>query len=348
MTTRRLAFALLLPLATVAGCDQVSDKEIADSSGEQQQMQEEEMEEELPGSHEGEACQANLGDTQACSDADDALGEEICREDPGTYEVMWSGCYVDACETVDATQACTDGEQSGTQNCFEAPSGKKYWGECVVEAECTVGETKDCGLGEGFEEFNMTCFLDDVGVPRWDWWACNTPLVLSFDGRAPAFAAPSAAAAAFDITGAGACLSPEWPTAATPWLALDRDHNGTIDGGHELFGNGTRMASGRRAEQGFDALSDLDSDGDGRITPADAAWTELVLWADHDGDRQSSGWELLSLESYGVESIDLDYVARPECDARGNCGNERAAFTFRDGGAARTGEVVDVYVACGD
>jgi hypothetical protein len=338
MTTRRFALALLLPLATVAGCDQVSDKEIADP-----QLQEEEME--LPGSHEGDDCSESLGETQACSDADDALGEEICREDPETYEARWSGCYVDECAAVDATQACTDGEHSGTQYCFEAPSGKKYWGECIAEVECTAGETRDCGGDIGFD-LSMTCYIDDLGVPRWNWWACDTPLVLSFDGRAPAFAAPSAAAAAFDITGAGVCLSPDWPTAATPWLALDRDHNGTIDGGHELFGNGTRMASGRRAEQGFDALSDLDSDGDGRITPADAAWAELVLWADHDGDRLSSGWELLPLESYGVESIDLDYVARPECDARGNCGNERAAFTFRDGGAARTGEVVDVYVAC--
>ncbi|MEZ4383624.1 MAG: calcium-binding protein [Nannocystaceae bacterium] len=321
---RRLALALLLPLplVAVAGCDS----------------------EELPGSREGEVCEAPAGEAAPCTDDEDELGNEFCITDWTTYESHWSACFIETCEAHGERRDCSGG---GVQYCFRASEEFNHWGECLKTPECEPGEERSCGLGGDFD-FSMTCRLDSVGEPGWNPEDCNTPLVLSFDGRAPAFAAPPAAAAAFDINGAGACVSPEWPTAATPWLALDRDRNGAIDGGHELFGNGTRMASGRRADQGFDALSDLDSDNDGRITPADAAWDELVLWADHDGDRQSSGWELLPLAAYGVESIDLDYRAERVCDSRGNCGNERAAFTFRDGGAARQGEVVDVYVACGD
>ncbi|MCB9567026.1 MAG: calcium-binding protein [Myxococcales bacterium] len=341
MTTRRLALALLLPLTFTVACDQgLPDKDVADSMDEAMMK-----EEALPPSHAGEACEDQWGETQPCS-ADGEVGVELCASDPMTYQNAWSACFVDTCETQGATQACDADGEEGTQICIKAGEAL-VWGLCVVGAECTPGETRDCGLGDEFM-INQGCHLSDEGVPYWGWEDCNTPLVLSFDGRAPTFAAPTAAAAAFDITGAGACTSTEWPSAATPWLALDRDHNGSIDGGHELFGNGTRMAAGGRAEHGFDALGELDSDGDGRITASDARWGELVLWADHDGDRRSSGWELLPLESYGVEAIELGYHRAVECDGRGNCGIERASFTFREGGAARSGEVVDVYLACAE
>lgn len=343
----------LLPLMILGGCDDAGKEGAVDDDMEL--IDEEEDEEVLPGSHEGELC----GDgprVQPCSDEDDELGEEICfPAETWGGDPVWGVCQLDACPEVGAEQACAeegeDGEaaEEGVQYCFKTETGSLRWGQCLTDALCVPGESKSCGLDpEIFGDMSAPCVLGSYGVPHLQEGSCDTPLVLSFDGRAPAFASPPPAARAFDISGAGACLSPDWPTAATPWLALDRDRSGTIDGGHELFGNGTRLASGRRAEQGFDALSELDSDSDGRITPADAAWSELVLWADHDGDRRSSGWELLPLEAYGVEAIELDYRREAECDERGNCGIERAAFTFREQGVARSGEVVDVYVACGE
>jgi hypothetical protein len=155
------------------------------------------------------------------------------------------------------------------------------------------------------------------------------------------------AAAEFDIHGgAGSCACADWPSAATPWLALDRDGNGSIDGGRELFGSATRMSSGTGPHNGFDALAELDSDRDGKLTAADARWGELVLWADHDGDRRSTGWETLPLASFEIVEIDLGYTTRRECDARGNCGLERARFVYRSMGQERSGEVVDVRVQC--
>ncbi len=341
----------LLPLFVLGGCD-VDGKEGPDGDAmelvDEDEDEGEDGGEEMPGSREGEVC----GDSvriQPCSDEDDVLGEEICfppeiwGDDP-----VWSACQIDDCPIVGAEQACGE-EDEGVQYCWQTGSGSLRWGQCLTDPLCVPGESKSCGLDpEIFGDMSAPCVLGAYGEPHLQEGSCDTPLVLSFDGREPAFASPPPAARAFDISGAGACLSPDWPTAATPWLALDRDQSGTIDGGHELFGNGTRLGSGRRAEQGFEALSELDSDGDGRITPADASWSELVLWADHDGDRRSSGWELLPLESYGVEAIELDYRRAATCDERGNCGIERASFTFRDQGRVRSGEVVDVYVACGE
>ena len=76
-------------------------------------------------------------------------------------------------------------------------------------------------------------------------------------------------------------------------------------------------------------------------------FSELVLWADGDADRRSSGLELQSLHALGLVSIELGYASDRRCDARANCEVERASFVWRDGlGRERTGEVIDVHLAC--
>jgi hypothetical protein len=171
--------------------------------------------------------------------------------------------------------------------------------------------------------------------------AASTPLLLSFDG-APIVLAASAGA--FDLDGT-MCVGTDWPSAATPWLALDRDGNGAIDDGSELFGSATVLASGARAPDGFAALTELDANGDGRITPQDPAWSRLRLWSDRDGDRVSRPDELSSLDARGVIAIDLRYTSEPRCDARGNCEIERAAFQWVDAaGAVHTGAIVDEHL----
>lgn len=167
----------------------------------------------------------------------------------------------------------------------------------------------------------------------------GTPLVLAFDNERVTFAA---SAGTFALR-AGDPVATDWPTATTPWLALDRDGNGSIDSGRELFGSGTEVAGGF-AKHGFVALAALDANRDGAIDAADPAFASLLLWADTNGDRKSSPAEL-SPASARVQSISLAYRLDARCDARGNCEGERAAMTWRDErGARRTGTVIDVYL----
>ena len=70
---------------------------------------------------------------------------------------------------------------------------------------------------------------------------------------------------------------------------------------------------------------------------------DLILWRDHDGDRRSSHWEHETLASYGIIAIPIDFTRRRDCDARGNCGIERAIARLRDGATA---EVVDLHLPC--
>ena len=221
----------------------------------------------------------------------------------------------------------------GTQFCLLSSEKEYKWGSCVAEPACVPG------MGEDDCE---SCELDDAGEP-FVVFTCgeSTPLVLNFDGAAVEY---GSAGRFFDL---GTCAASVWPTARTPWLALDRDRSGQIDAGSELFGSATRLRSGGLADNGFTALAELDADGDGKITAADPEFAALMLWADGDADRRSSGLELQPLAAMGLLEIELEYRRDRRCDARANCEVERASFTWRDGlGREQTGEVVDVHLAC--
>nr|MBA3545242.1 hypothetical protein [Nannocystis sp.] len=176
-------------------------------------------------------------------------GLEFCGQDVMLGEEVWSACLIDTCKTIDETRPCPGGLQYCTA--YYGPDGlDARWGSaCVLEPECTPGEQRSCFAEDEFEGGpTTTCYADINGVPAWGAEDCDTPLVLSFDRRPVEFSAPTAAAA-FDIAGAGACTQPHWPAATTPWLAIDLDRNGNIDGGHELFGTGSRLAG--RVDNGF-------------------------------------------------------------------------------------------------
>lgn len=170
------------------------------------------------------------------------------------------------------------------------------------------------------------------GLHRYE---CLTPLVLVFEGHRLEFT--PAPGSSFDVAAWNASYVVDRPSA--PWIALDRNHDGRINDGTELFGSGTVLADGRRGSNGFEALAELDSNRDGRVTRDDARWEELVLW------YEAFPTEMKRLADLGVDFLELDYRVEPACDARGNCALERARFSQTDGlGRTRVGEVVDVHL----
>jgi len=177
----------------------------------------------------------------------------------------------------------------------------------------------------------------DAYLPPLELRTC--PLVLVWGDDAVEMQ-PTSGAQPFALGGA-TCGSPDWPSAATPWLVLDVDGNGSIDGGHELFGTATRLADGARAANGFAALAQLDTNHDGRIDAGDAQWDALRLWRDADGNRSSSPHELTPLAASGITALPLQYHSDPRCDARDNCEIERAAVD-----ADTKVTLVDIHLRC--
>ena len=93
-------------------------------------------------------------------------------------------------------------------------------------------------------------------------------------------------------------------------LALDRDGDGVISSGRELFGGAT-------ASHGFAALARYDTNRDGKISAADPIFSKLLVWRDN-GDGRSEPAELLPLAATGVQSISLAYVRSDKVDSFGN------------------------------
>lgn len=172
------------------------------------------------------------------------------------------------------------------------------------------------------------------------------PLLVAFDDTEVQMSPAAAEAASFELGRASSCDAADWPHAATPWLAWDRDGSGAIEGGHELFGTATRVAPGRWADDGFAALSTVDADGNGRIDADDPAYAALRLWTDRDGDRRSSPDELITLRDAGIDALPLAYVVDEHCDARGNCLRERAEITMHTDAPHRSATLIDVHARC--
>jgi hypothetical protein len=102
------------------------------------------------------------------------------------------------------------------------------------------------------------------------------------------------------------------------FLAMDRNHNGAIDSGAELFGNYTVLRNGEVATNGFEALADLDSNLDGLIDQRDAVWPKLLLWRDLNHDGMSQADEITKARRSSMNAIETEYHWTAKQDAAGN------------------------------
>ncbi len=145
----------------------------------------------------------------------------------------------------------------------------------------------------------------------------------------------------FDHAADGFAELTSWVGPDDGLLVRDLDGNGTIDSGRELFGSETLLANGQKAANGFEALRDLDANGDGVVDASDAAFADLHVWQDSDGDGYTSDGELLTLEEAGVKSMNVAYTNSSFIDPQGNAHKQVGSYTTTDG---QTRAAADVWV----
>lgn len=142
--------------------------------------------------------------------------------------------------------------------------------------------------------------------------------------------------AKFDILGNGSQQNTAFVNGGDAFLAIDRNKDGVINSGKELFGDQNG------ASNGFEELRKLDSNRDGVIDRRDTAYADLRLFRDNGNGLTERG-ELLTLEQAGIQSIDLKYTSVDQAAAGGNRIAQIASFTRSDGTKGRTADAILNY-----
>ncbi|MBR0128309.1 MAG: hypothetical protein IJM09_00675 [Neisseriaceae bacterium] len=159
-------------------------------------------------------------------------------------------------------------------------------------------------------------FEDWIGKGDWkDWFNINRtgkfhiydPLVLDLDGDGIELVnANGWNGVQFDFNGNGIQTATQWVKADDGLLVWDRNNNGVIDDGSELFGQDTpHRFLGEPVTDGFTALRTVESHPDGEINAKDHEWENLKVWRDLNQDGQTQKGELFTLDELGITALSL-------------------------------------------
>ena len=196
--------------------------------------------------------------------------------------------------------------------------------------------------------------LADGGCYSFDWATCTcvdqgvSPIILAVGASADYQLVGPRDGVWFDLDADGVPDRVGWTRANDPvsFLTLDRNHNGVIDNGRELFGNFTPLQGDQTAANGFQALTYWDSpqaggNGDGWIDAGDAVWPNLRVWIDFNHDGVSQPDELFTLAELNIAAISTTYYPEMRRDQFGNGFPYRGQFIIN--GQPRS--AYDVYFA---
>ena len=137
---------------------------------------------------------------------------------------------------------------------------------------------------------------------------------------------------------------------ATAWiekddglLALDKNGNGKIDNGSELFGNHTvsNTAYGYtdpKATNGYEALKTYDINNDNVIDEKDEIFSKLKIWKDENLNGITDEGELSSLADNNIKNIDLSYK-EVTIDENSNAVKQSSKVTLKDGSTLDANDV---------
>ena len=181
-----------------------------------------------------------------------------------------------------------------------------------------------------------------------DWKSANRngkyhvydPLVLDLDGDGiETIAANQFEGAMFDHDNDGIRTATGWIKSDDGILVIDRNGDGIINNGSELFGDSTKLKNGDLASNGYAVLSEFDSNGDGKVDANDKDFSQLRIWRDLNQDGISQADELFTLEQVGVKSLNLEHRNTNTSLGNGNSLAQTGSFETTDGSIHAMGDV---------
>jgi Ca2+-binding RTX toxin-like protein len=212
------------------------------------------------------------------------------------------------------------------ENTYYGGGNKYYWDgeDLIVNDGLRVKNFKNGDLNIRLRE------KDDTRPDIKDAEDIRSPIVIDMNGDGVKTSAKGKHVY-FDHDGNGFTENTGWVDSNDALLVLDRNQNGRIDDGRELFGNNTLLASGEKAKNGFEALAEFDDNHDGVIDAADSVWSKLQLWQDKNQNGVVDEGELSALSASQITAIGINYENKKVKDAHGNEHRETAKVTWADG-----------------
>jgi Ca2+-binding RTX toxin-like protein len=136
----------------------------------------------------------------------------------------------------------------------------------------------------------------------------------------------------FDHDSSGFAEKTGWIAGNDGFLVWDKNDDGKISNGNELFGEFTYLSTGQWANNGYKVLQDMDENQDGKVDASDIDWSHIKIWVDQNHNGISDAGELHSLGEYSIASISTSYTYDPDAvDANGNRPEMTGQYTTSDG-----------------
>ena len=232
---------------------------------------------------------------------------------------------------------CNDGDNSINPNvsesCFDSEDNNCDGCTCTSFSEMgewQAGGGIDCAPCNNTQDDDCDGDIDhaDSGCSQCQ----GTPVLIDVSGNGFNLT-NTANGVNFDLDNDGTRERYSWTVAQTDdaWLALDRNGDGAITNGTELFGNFTPQSNSPIGfgRNGFNALVEYDQrakggNGDGLITAQDAVFGSLRLWQDKNHNGVSEAAELSTLNQLGLKAIECVYRESKKTDQHGNAFRYRA------------------------
>ncbi|WP_231502384.1 calcium-binding protein [Paracidovorax avenae] len=176
-----------------------------------------------------------------------------------------------------------------------------------------------------------------------NWTPPRDPLVLDLDGDGiEAIGIDPTRPILFDHDGDGTRNATGWIKGDDGIVVLDRNGNGLIDSGRELFGDqtlreGAQAGQGMFYANGYEALAGQDGNGDGVIDAADTAYGQLRIWKDVNQDGISQAGELHTLSDLGIARLNVKGQRSSIDLGHGNTQPWSGSFTRMDGSQGMSG-----------
>lgn len=272
-------------------------------------------------------------------------------------------------QCISAFEACNVPRPSPSPGEFQSACldlGGYWYGEnCYPTLPTSQG---DCELFSWFwnpfsdqcqTEAPPPCTLEPVACEQGSWsflWCdcvpSTSPIVVDVDGNGFSLTSHGGGVS-FNLNKIGGREKTGWTSAFSDdaWLALDRNGNGTIDDGAELFGDVSPQPEPAAGVErnGFVALAEYDKpenggNRDGVINKHDAVFNSLRLWADANHNGISEAGELRTLSAAGVKSFELAYKLSKKVDGHGNQFRYRAKVVKDSNGSQVSRWAWDVFL----